>query len=136
MPIPSSLEASFVLVNDGRQDTTSPPVAPEKVAEVDAKDRSPTLLFVRSRCSWSTFQLSHPSNNPSYIPGLYPHTHTIGRVTEIEKTRSTFHRRLRSRLQLARSEPIGVFEEVGYTSVSIGLLEAHYHSILFKSSRQ
>ncbi|KIJ89547.1 hypothetical protein K443DRAFT_687231, partial [Laccaria amethystina LaAM-08-1] len=59
MPNSSSLGAPFVLVDDGRQDTASPPVAPEKVTEVEAKDGSPTLL-------------THPSNNPSYIPGSIP----------------------------------------------------------------
>jgi hypothetical protein len=38
MPNSSSLEASFVPVDDGRQDTASPPVAPEKVTEVESKD--------------------------------------------------------------------------------------------------
>jgi len=42
MPNSSSVEAPFVLVNDGRQDMASLPVAPEKVMEVEAKDRSPT----------------------------------------------------------------------------------------------
>ena len=44
MPNSSSLEASFVLVNDEQQDMTLPPVAPEKVAGVEAKGRSPTLV--------------------------------------------------------------------------------------------
>ena len=71
MPNSSSLEASFVLVNDEQQDTTEPPVAPEKVTEVEAKDRSPTL--VRTSASFRAQQVfianfsAHPPFKQSFL---------------------------------------------------------------------
>ena len=38
-----------MLVNDERKDMTTPPVAPEKVAEVEAKGRSPTPVSTSPR---------------------------------------------------------------------------------------
>lgn len=101
MPNSSSLDAPFVLVDNERQDTTSPPVAHEKVAEVEAKDRSPTL------------PLTHPSNNHPGIPGSIPsYAHDwLRNGTGRLRRRTTFRRRLRSRLQLTRGEPLGVFGE-------------------------
>jgi hypothetical protein len=136
MPSPSSLKASFILVNDGRQDTTSLPVAPKKVTAKTALQQRFVLhlVFAHSRCSYSTSQLTHPSNDPSYIPGSIPsYAHDWSRNgTGGLRTQTTFHRRLRARLQLMRSEPIRVFEEVGCNSVHLAYWKSI--TILFHSS--
>ena len=81
MPNSSSLEASFVLVNDERQDMSSPPVAPEKVAEVEAKDRSPTL--VRTSASFraqQVFIVNFSANPPFKQSFLHTWIYTLIRT--------------------------------------------------------
>ena len=77
---PSSLEASFVLVNDGRQDTTSPPLAPEKVAEVEAKDRSPTLGISPSFRAQQVFKVNFSAHPPFKQSFLYTWIYTLMRT--------------------------------------------------------
>ena len=80
MPNPSTLEASFVLVTDGRQDTTSPPVAPKKVAEAEAKDRSPTLGISPSFGAQQVFKVNFSAYPPFKQSFLYTWISTLMRT--------------------------------------------------------
>ena len=75
MPNPS--RASFVLVNDGRQDTTPPPVAPEKVAEVEAKDRSITPGISPSFRAQQAFIFNFSARPPFKQSFLYTWIYTL-----------------------------------------------------------
>jgi hypothetical protein len=81
MPNSSSLGASFVLVDDGRQDTASPPVAQEKVTEVEAKDGSPTLVrTLPSFCAQQMFTFNFSAHPPFKQSFLYTWIYTLIRT--------------------------------------------------------